>query len=162
MTEYEKLFEQANAILADIGKLNGAEITLDVTGLSFIQVENKYKVTLQLTESGSFLKFVAYIGSHRSQGEAQILEYLLSCNYEADFLKSCSIGLCTQSRRFTLSFMCPLRGVDAAFVNNCILNFGVALKNIDMELTEALRKNHRAKVERNKGIPSRFIGLGEG
>lgn len=162
MTEYEELFEQANRLLADVGAMNGAEVELDVTGLGFLKLENKYGVTLQLTDSGNFLKFVSYVGSHRSQGNAQVLEFLLTSNYEADFLKSCSVGMCSTSRRFTLTFLCPVRGVNSVFLNNCLLNFGEALKEIDGQINELLQKHQKARNQSSQGIPARFLNLNEG
>lgn len=160
MTEYEKLFEQVNKLLAEVAALNRTEVELDPTGLGFIKLENKYNVTLQLTESANFLKFIAYIGAHRSQGNAQILEYLLISNYEADFLKSCSVGLCSVSRRFVLTFLCPVRGINSTFLNNCLLNFGEAINELDQQLNEHLLKNQRSRASA-PNVPARFLNLSE-
>lgn len=136
MTDFKLALELANRMLRDVGDINDIDIELDEEGAGFIEVEKKYPLTLQLTHSCNFLKLIAYVGEHRSDCNPKTLEYLLGCNYEADFLKACTIGMCTLTRRFTLSFMYSIRNTDALQLNNVILNMGLVLKDLDAQLEQ--------------------------
>lgn len=134
MQNFEQSIEKANHVLRDLGRMNGLEIELNEHGTAFVKVENQYPLTLQLTTSGNFLKLTAYVGECHNISDPKILEYLLVCNYEADFIKGCSIGLCKLTQKLTLSFMHPLLSSDAILLNNCILNMGVAIRDLDKEI----------------------------
>lgn len=153
MDDFKRSIQRANGILQELGKLNGIGIELDEAGIGYVEVENKYPVTLQLTSSGNFLKLTAYVGGHRSNGNPKILEYLLGCNYEADFLKGCTVGLCTLSRRYTLSFMHALFDADARLLNNCVLNLGMAIKTLDEELDRRIQEEQHHQDKLTKSAP---------
>ncbi len=152
--DFKQSLQRANGILQQLGKLNGIDIELDEAGIGYVEVENKYAVTLQLTNSGNFLKLTAYVGEHRSNSDPKTLEYLLACNYEADFLKGCTVGLCTLSRRYTLSFMHALFDDDVHLLNNCVLNLGMVIKALDEELERRRREEEIAKSNQAKSAPT--------
>lgn len=150
MVDFRLSLEQANRILQDLSHMNGIDIELDEEGTGLVEVENKYPVTLQLTNSGNFLKLTAYVGEHRSNANPITLEYLLACNYEAEFLKACTVGLCTLTKRFTLSFMHPIRSSDALQLNNSILNLGLVIKDLDGQLEQKARADQQTKTNPGK------------
>jgi hypothetical protein len=154
MDDFKRSLIRANRVLHELGHLNGIDIELDEAGVGYVEVENKYPVTLQLTNSGNFLKLTGYVGEHRSNANPKTLEYLLACNYEADFLKGCTVGLCTLSRRYTLSFMHPLFDADARLLNNCVLNLGMVIKALDQELEQRTQEEERAKHNHAKTTPA--------
>lgn len=159
MVDFRMSLERANRILQDLGYFNGIDIELNEEGVGFVEAEKKYPITLQLTNSGNFLKLTAYVGEHLSNANPKTLEYLLGCNYEADFLKACTIGLCTLTKRYTLSFMHPMINSDARLLNNSILNLGAVLKILDGQLEQRTREDQPAKHNPGKPVPAGLVNF---
>lgn len=152
-------FYKATNMLKKIGQLDGMSLAFDEKNQCVFRVGHKYDVVLQANESFTLLKIVAYVADQKYQGQKELLEMLMVCNFYSSELQGCAIGLCHKTNRFVLSIEVPLSHSSEQYLANVVTNFHRTLVWSDQQI-ESFAKNNtpsRNQFSKNQNFLNRSM-----
>lgn len=130
-----------NQWLTHLGDNYSVNLALDERGLCSLRLENKYDAVLRVNPMGESIKVVAYICEEEPITSSKILEEVLMCNFESNFLNGCTIGICRKTSNYTLATNIEISTLNETLLDNLLQNFGSTIDRIHNLILEMYRKN---------------------